>query len=146
MRARFKQSGSGRSRKKSPTTKTRAAPASDAQERLLPFLLNPNSYPHRPRRVRLVQTHSSFVFLAPPFVFKVKKPVDFGFLNFSTLEKRRHFCEREVQLNRRLSPRFIWASCRSRSGTVASRWVARARRSNTPSRCGSFPNGPFSTA
>jgi aminoglycoside phosphotransferase family enzyme/predicted kinase len=75
-----------------------------AQEHLLPFLLNPNSYPHRPRRVRLVQTHSSFVFLASPFVYKVKKPVNFGFLNFSTLPKRRHFCEREVALNRRLSP------------------------------------------
>jgi hypothetical protein len=45
------------------------------QEQLLPFLLNPNSYPHRPRRIRLVQTHSSFVFLATPFVHKVKKPV-----------------------------------------------------------------------
>jgi aminoglycoside phosphotransferase family enzyme/predicted kinase len=66
--------------------------------------LNPHSYPHRPKRVRLMQTHASFVFLAPPFVYKVKKPVNFGFLNFSTLEKRRHFCEREVALNRRLSP------------------------------------------
>jgi uncharacterized protein len=75
------------------------------QERLLPFLLNPNSYPHRPCGVRLVQTHSSFVFVVPPFVYKVKKPVNFGFLNFSTLEKRRHFCEREVTLNRRLSPK-----------------------------------------
>lgn len=75
-----------------------------AQERLLPFLLNPSSYPHRPRSVRLVQTHASFVLLAPPFVYKIKKPVNFGFLNFSTLEKRRHFCEREVTLNRRLSP------------------------------------------
>src|SRR6266536_1643180 len=75
------------------------------QEQLLPFLLNPNSYPHRPRRVRLVQTPSSFVFLVPPFVYKVKKPVDFGFLNFSTLEKRRHFCECEVMLNRRLCPK-----------------------------------------
>ena len=75
-----------------------------SQEQLLPFLLNPQSYPHRPRTVRLVQTHASFVFLAPPFVYKVKKPVNFGFLNFSTLEKRRHFCEREVALNRRLSP------------------------------------------
>jgi aminoglycoside phosphotransferase family enzyme/predicted kinase len=74
------------------------------QEQLLPFLLNPHSYPHRPRAVRLVQTHASFVFIAPPFVYKVKKPVNFGFLNFSTLEKRRHFCEREVALNRRLSP------------------------------------------
>jgi aminoglycoside phosphotransferase family enzyme/predicted kinase len=44
------------------------------------------------------------VFIAPPFVYKVKKPVNFGFLNFSTLEKRRHFCEREIALNRRLSP------------------------------------------
>ena len=75
------------------------------QEQLLPFLLNPMSYPHHPRDVRLVQTHCSFVFIAPPFVYKIKKPVNFGFLNFSTLEKRRHFCEREVTLNRRLSPK-----------------------------------------
>ena len=74
------------------------------QEQLLPFLLNPKSYPHQPRTVRLVQTHASFVFIAPPYVYKVKKPVNFGFLDFSTLEKRRHFCEREVALNRRLSP------------------------------------------
>ena len=53
-------------------------PSVHAQEELLPFLLNPNSYPHRPRTVRLVQTHASFVFIAPPFVYKVKKPVDFG--------------------------------------------------------------------
>src|SRR5205823_3593084 len=52
----------------------------------------------------LVQTHASFVFIAPPFVLKVKKPVDFGFLDFSTLEKRRDACEREVTLNRRLAP------------------------------------------
>jgi hypothetical protein len=82
----------------------RAAGALTSQEQLLPFLLNPHSYAHRPRTVRLVQTHASFVFIAPPFVFKVKKPVDFGFLDFSTLEKRRHFCEREVALNRRLCP------------------------------------------
>ena len=75
------------------------------QEQLLPFLLDPNSYPHRPRQVKMLQTHGSFVFLAPPFVFKVKKSVDFGFLNYSTLEKRRHFCEREVELNRRLCPK-----------------------------------------
>ena len=80
------------------------SPALVSQEHLLPFLLNPNSYPHRPKRVRLVQTHASFVFIVPPFVYKVKKPVNFGFLNFSTLEKRRHFCEREVALNRRLCP------------------------------------------
>src|SRR5438093_13052536 len=86
------------------TTARGTGDALGSQEQLLPFLLNPHSYPHRPRRVRLVQTHASFVFLAPPFVFKVKKPVNFGFLDFSTLEKRRYFCEREVELNRRLCP------------------------------------------
>ena len=81
------------------------AAATVRREHLLPFLLNPRSYPHRPRTVRLVQTHASFVLIAPPFVYKVKKPVNFGFLDFSTLEKRRHFCEREVTLNRRLCPK-----------------------------------------
>lgn len=75
-----------------------------AQEQLLPFLLDPASYPHRPRTVRMLQTHSSFVFIAAPYVYKVKKPVNFGFLDFSTLKARRHFCEREVALNRRLCP------------------------------------------
>jgi aminoglycoside phosphotransferase family enzyme/predicted kinase len=74
------------------------------QNALLEFLLDPRSYPHRPRRVRMLQTHSSWVFLAGVFVYKVKKPVNFGFLDFSTLEKRRYYCEREVELNRRLCP------------------------------------------
>ena len=71
---------------------------------LLAFLRNPASYPHRPSEVREVHTHASLVFLVPPFVYKIKKPVDFGFLDFSTLEKRRHFCQREVELNSRLAP------------------------------------------
>jgi aminoglycoside phosphotransferase family enzyme len=54
--------------------------------------------------VRSIQTHSSWVFIASPFVFKVKKPVNLGFLDFSTLEKRHHFCRRELELNRRLCP------------------------------------------
>jgi aminoglycoside phosphotransferase family enzyme/predicted kinase len=74
------------------------------QEQLLPLLLDPTAYPVRPCRVQLRQTHSSFVFIASPYVYKIKKPVNFGFLDFSTLKKRRHFCEREVRLNRRLSP------------------------------------------
>lgn len=74
------------------------------QERLLPFLREPNSYPHHPQSVQLVQTHCSFVALAGNFVYKVKKAVNLGFLDFSTLEKRKHFCEREVILNRRLCP------------------------------------------
>ena len=54
--------------------------------------------------MRLIQTHISWVFIASPFVFKVKKPVNPGFFDFSTLEKRHHFCQREVELNRRLCP------------------------------------------
>src|SRR5207249_9964761 len=71
---------------------------------LVDFLASPALYPHRPAEVRVIQTHISWVFIASPFVFKVKKPVNLGFLDFSTLEKRRHFCELEVELNRRLCP------------------------------------------
>ena len=73
-------------------------------ESLVTFLSSPASYPHGPREVRVIQTHISWVFLASPFVFKVKKPVNLGFLDFSTLDKRRHFCQRELDLNRRLCP------------------------------------------
>ncbi|WPD23234.1 MAG: hypothetical protein SD837_01460 [Candidatus Electrothrix scaldis] len=54
--------------------------------------------------VQLVQTHISFVLLAGEHVYKFKKPVNFGFLDFSTLEKRQHCCEQELLLNRRLCP------------------------------------------
>lgn len=73
------------------------------RDELLQYLNNPQSYPHEPKKVTHVQTHISHVFLAPPFVYKLKKPVDFGFLDYSTLEKRREFCRREVELNRRLT-------------------------------------------
>jgi uncharacterized protein len=75
-----------------------------SQEKLLAFLLDPHSYPHRPRYVRLKQTHCSYVLLVAPYAYKIKKPVNFGFLDFSTLEKRHYFSEREVMLNRRLCP------------------------------------------
>jgi uncharacterized protein len=76
---------------------------SNSQDRLISFLESPASYPHRPAGVRVIQTHISWVFIASPFVFKVKKPLNLGFLDFSTLEKRRYFCQREVELNRRLA-------------------------------------------
>ena len=71
---------------------------------LVAGLLDPAAYPHAPGTVRLVQTHISCVFLAGAEVLKLKKPVRFSFLDFSTLERRRHFCEEEVRLNRRLAP------------------------------------------
>ncbi|MSQ31834.1 MAG: hypothetical protein EXR59_01145 [Dehalococcoidia bacterium] len=67
-------------------------------------LLKPVAYPHPVSHVELVQTHISYVFITDSFVYKVKKQVDFGFVNFSTLEKRRYFCSQEVELNKRLSP------------------------------------------
>lgn len=71
---------------------------------LIRFLSSAASYPHNPGEVTHLQTHASDVFVAPPYVYKVKKPVDFGFLDFTTLEKRKYFCEREIELNRRLCP------------------------------------------
>ena len=70
----------------------------------LAALLRPDFYAHRPEAVELVQTHISFVFLAGNEVYKVKKPVRFSFLDFSTLERRHYFCREEVRLNRRLAP------------------------------------------
>jgi aminoglycoside phosphotransferase family enzyme/predicted kinase len=78
--------------------------APQTQEQLIAFLESPASHPHGPAEVRAIQTHISWVFIASPFVFKVKKPVNLGFLDFSTPEKRQHFCQREVELNRRLCP------------------------------------------
>jgi len=66
-------------------------------------LQNPVALPDKTGDVTVVQTHISIVFVADEFVYKVKKPVNFGFLDFSTLEKRDYYCHREVDLNRRLS-------------------------------------------
>ena len=71
---------------------------------LIKDLSDPKAYPHNPDRVELIETHISWVFLAGDLVYKLKKPVDFGFLDFSDLEKRKFFCGEEVRLNRRLAP------------------------------------------
>lgn len=67
-------------------------------------LLSPQVYSHPVARVSLLQTHISYVLLAGEYVYKVKKPVNFGFLDFSTLARRRYYCHQEVMLNRRLCP------------------------------------------
>jgi aminoglycoside phosphotransferase family enzyme len=72
-------------------------------EAMIEALKNPNAYPENTSGVKLVQTHISWVFICDNFVYKVKKPVNFGFLDFSTLEKRKHYCHQEVELNRRLA-------------------------------------------
>ncbi len=71
-------------------------------EELVAFLSDPANYESAPDAVTIVQTHASFVALTDRVVIKVKKPVNFGFLDFSTLDRRRHFCHEEVRLNRRM--------------------------------------------
>lgn len=72
--------------------------------RLVQDLLEPAAYPHPATDVRLIQTHISYVFLAGDYAYKVKKAIDLGFLDYSTLKRRAYFCRREVELNRRLCP------------------------------------------
>lgn len=72
------------------------------KNKLSSLLESTESYPHQPETVKLIQTHISFIAVVPPYVYKIKKPVNLGFLDFTTLQKRYHFCQREVHLNRRL--------------------------------------------
>jgi aminoglycoside phosphotransferase family enzyme/predicted kinase len=71
---------------------------------LFAAMSRPEFYPHRPERLDIVQTHISFIFIAGDEVYKVKKAIDFGFLDFTTLEKRKFYCAEELRLNRRLAP------------------------------------------
>lgn len=73
------------------------------QAAVLSVLKDPEFYPHPVTAIEVEETHISTVFLTGDFVYKLKKPVDFGFLDYTTLEKRCHYCKQEVLLNRRLS-------------------------------------------
>jgi aminoglycoside phosphotransferase family enzyme/predicted kinase len=74
------------------------------QSNLYELLKNPSVYGKENSSVNIIQTHISFVVLTDLYAYKIKKPVNFGFLDFSTLEKRKHFCEEEIRLNKRLCP------------------------------------------
>jgi len=67
-------------------------------------LLKSQAYPHEPQKIELVQTQMSFIFLTGEYVYKIKKAVNLGYLDYTTLEKRRFFCHQELELNRRLCP------------------------------------------
>ena len=67
-------------------------------------LANPALYPHSVKEVKVIETHISWVLLTGLYAYKIKKPVDLGFLDFSTLEKRHFYCMEELRLNRRLAP------------------------------------------
>ncbi len=76
----------------------------DTQLRLVEALKRPGAFDHPAESIEHLHTHISHVLLAGSFAYKLKKPLDLGFLDFSTLERRRHCCEEELRLNRRLAP------------------------------------------
>lgn len=71
---------------------------------LIGSLQNPDLYDHPVEKFEVIETHISWVVLTGSIVYKIKKPVNFGFLDFSTLEKRHLYCKEELRLNRRLAP------------------------------------------
>ncbi|MGD0230605.1 MAG: AAA family ATPase [Syntrophorhabdales bacterium] len=75
----------------------------ESQAGLIGFLLRPENYPERPRFIIHHESHISHVFVGDSVVYKIKKPVNFGFLDFTSLEKRRFYCREEVALNARLA-------------------------------------------
>jgi aminoglycoside phosphotransferase family enzyme/predicted kinase len=72
-------------------------------EKLMHALLSPACYPHTTSNIRLLETHISWVLLTGEIAYKIKKPVNFGFLDFSSLAKRKYFCAEELRLNSRFS-------------------------------------------
>lgn len=91
-----------------PTPTRGDDPADDASGLRLPEhlrgLFDAQAYPHAVRGVRLAETHISWVLLTGDYAYKIKKPVDLGFLDFSTLDGRHHACVDELRLNRRFAP------------------------------------------
>ena len=75
----------------------------DQESRIVRAMSEPTFYDHPVDEVELIETHISWVFLAGDFAYKVKKPLNFGFLDFSSLSKRHHYCREELLLNRLFS-------------------------------------------
>ena len=71
---------------------------------LVAALLDPACYPHPAAGIRVIETHISWVLLTGTYAYKIKKPVNLGFVDFTTLGLRRHYCEEELRLNRRFAP------------------------------------------
>ncbi len=80
------------------------AELTDDQQRLIEALRNAACYPHAAPGVRVIETHISYVILTGDFAYKIKKCVDLGFVDFTTLAKRKLYCDEELRLNSRLAP------------------------------------------
>jgi len=79
-------------------------PNGTAAGKLIASLDNPQAFGHPLQNLRVIETHISWVILTGQYAYKIKKPVNFGFLDFSTLDKRRRYCAEELRLNRRFAP------------------------------------------
>lgn len=75
----------------------------NASSVLIQSLQNPALYPHIVKYFKLIETHISWVLLTGDFAYKIKKPINLGFLDFSTIDKRRYYCHEELRLNSRLA-------------------------------------------
>lgn len=75
----------------------------ESRDGIIKAMQSPDFYDHDVSEISLIQTHISWVFLTGDYAYKVKKPMDFGFLNFTELSQRKHFCEEEIRLNKRLA-------------------------------------------
>ena len=82
---------------------------SHTTDTLLAALQSKACYPHATANIRVIHTHISTIFLTGEFAYKIKKPVNFGFLDFTHLAARKHFCEEELRLNRILAPQLYLA-------------------------------------
>ena len=88
-----------------------------AQLPLISALQNPAVYGHEVTELQLLETHVSWVILTGEYVYKIKKAVNFGFLDYSTLEKRSFYCQEELRLNQRFAPQ-LYLDVAAISGTV----------------------------
>ncbi len=73
-------------------------------DQLITALSEPSIYVHEVSAISVIETHISWVVLTGDYAYKIKKPIKYSFVDFSTLEKRRFYCHEELRLNSRLAP------------------------------------------
>ena len=122
------------------STSQNSCSAHPVPDELIQALQDPALYDHPVEDFSVIETHISWVILTGNFVYKIKKPVNLGFVDFSTLDKRQHFCAEELRLNRRFAPDLYLEGSQSRAVALNRAWLVMARQSNMPSRCGNFHN------
>ena len=116
---------------------TTQSDAARATARLVEALRDPIRFPHPTSRVRVIETHVSYIVLTGSRAYKIKKPLRLDFLDFTSLASRRRACEDELRLNRRTAPDLYLRVARSPAPPTRRTSTAPATRSSTPSRCAS---------